>query len=48
LFYVYVGEKSGGQATMGVGGEINTEVKTDVPAPIGLGFRVPLLVISPW
>ena len=42
------GDGSGGQATMGVVGEINTEVKTDVPAPIGLGFRVPLLVISPW
>ena len=42
------GDGSGGQATMGVVGEINTEVKTEVPAPIGLGFRVPLLVISPW
>jgi len=42
------GDGSGGQATMGVLGEINTEVKTEVPAPIGLGFRVPLLVVSPW
>ena len=42
------GDGSGGQATMGVVGEINTEVKTEVPAPIGLGFRVPLLVVSPW
>jgi phospholipase C len=33
---------------MGTSGEINTAVKTDVPAPIGLGFRVPLLVVSPW
>jgi phospholipase C len=27
---------------------VNTDVLTDVPAPIGLGFRVPLLLISPW
>jgi phospholipase C len=33
---------------MDVSSEINTNVKTIVPAPIGLGFRVPLVVISPW
>lgn len=42
------GDNSGGQATMGSSGEINSEVKTEKPAPIGLGFRVPLLVVSPW
>lgn len=31
-------------------GEINTEVYADeeTPSPIGLGFRVPAIVISPW
>lgn len=33
---------------MGVWGEVNTDVKTTEPAPIGMGFRVPLLVVSPW
>jgi phospholipase C len=31
-----------------VEGEVNTEVMTEVPAPIGLGYRVPLLIVSPW
>lgn len=39
---------NGGSATMPVNGEINTQVKTSKPAPIGLGFRVPLLLVSPW
>jgi phospholipase C len=37
-----------GVATMTVDGEVNAEVLTTEPAPIGLGFRVPLLVVSPW
>jgi len=37
-----------GISTAGVEGEINYDVHTEVPAPMGLGFRVPLLVISPW
>ena len=37
-----------GISTVSVEGEINTEVMTTEPAPIGLGFRVPLLIISPW
>jgi len=40
--------KQEGIATMSVDGEINTSLLTDVPAPIGLGFRVPLLIVSPW
>jgi phospholipase C len=40
--------ESEGISTVTVEGEINTDVLTDVPAPIGLGFRVPLLIISPW
>lgn len=37
-----------GQSTVRVTEEINPDVMTDVPAPIGMGYRVPLLVISPW
>lgn len=37
-----------GVSTVSVEGEVNTEVQTSEPAPIGLGFRVPLLLISPW
>lgn len=37
-----------GFSSVDVTGEVNTEVFTSVPAPIGLGFRVPLLLISPW
>lgn len=39
---------SEGISTCSVEGEVNSEVKTTVPAPIGLGFRVPLLIVSPW
>jgi phospholipase C len=37
-----------GVSTAGVEGEVNFDVHTEVPAPMGLGFRVPLVVISPW
>ena len=37
-----------GVSTVTTEGEINTDVLTEEPAPIGLGFRVPLLVVSPW
>ena len=37
-----------GLSTVTVDGEINTAVMTEVPAPIGLGYRVPLLIVSPW
>lgn len=37
-----------GFSTVSVKEEINTEVMTSEPVPIGLGFRVPLLVLSPW
>ncbi len=36
-----------GVSTVSVEGEVNTDELTDVPAPIGLGFRVPLLIVSP-
>ena len=39
---------SEGVSTVTVEGEVNTNVLTTVPAPIGLGFRVPLLIVSPW
>jgi len=29
-------------------GEVNNITLTTVPQPIGLGFRVPLLIVSPW
>ena len=35
-------------STVTVEGEVTTDVLTTVPAPIGLGFRVPLLIVSPW
>lgn len=35
-------------STVTVEGEVNTNVLTTVPAPIGMGFRVPLLIVSPW
>jgi len=35
-------------STVSVEGEVNTNVLTTVPAPIGMGFRVPLLIVSPW
>ena len=37
-----------GESTVSTDGEVNNNVKTDEPAPIGLGFRVPLLIVSPW
>jgi phospholipase C len=37
-----------GVSTVTVEGEVNTDVLTSVPAPIGLGYRVPLLIVSPW
>ena len=38
-----------GIATMSTEGEINHDANyQDYDAPIGMGFRVPLLVISPW
>ena len=37
-----------GISTVSVNGEINTNVLTTEPAQIGLGFRVPLLIVSPW
>lgn len=40
--------KAEGISTISVEGEINTNVLTTIPAPIGLGFRVPLLIVSPW
>lgn len=40
--------ESEGVSTVPVAGEVNTNVKTTIPAPIGLGFRVPLLIVSPW
>ncbi len=37
-----------GISTVTVEGEVNYEVETTVEAPIGMGFRVPLLIVSPW
>ena len=37
-----------GISTVTVEGEVNSEVETTVEAPIGMGFRVPLLIASPW
>lgn len=37
-----------GFSSVTVEGEVNREVMTEEPAPIGLGFRVPLLIVSPW
>ncbi len=37
-----------GFSSVTVNGEINTQTLTDGPNPIGLGFRAPLLLISPW
>ena len=37
-----------GVSTVTTEGEINFDVLTARPAPIGLGFRVPFAVISPW
>lgn len=37
-----------GVSTVTVEGEVNTDVLTSAPAPIGLGYRVPLLIVSPW
>lgn len=37
-----------GFSSVTVEGEVNRDVLTEVPAPIGLGFRVPLLIVSPW
>jgi phospholipase C len=39
---------SEGISTVTVEGEVNRDVLTSQPAPIGLGFRVPLLIVSPW
>jgi phospholipase C len=39
---------SEGVSSVTVDGEVNNNVLTTVPEPIGLGFRVPILVISPW
>eukprot|EP01039_Chlorochromonas_danica_P011446 gene11446-12800_t len=41
-------DTTNGYSTVTVEGEINSDVLTSEPAPIGLGFRVPLLIISPW
>lgn len=37
-----------GQSTASVEGEVNSNVMTSEDAPIGMGFRVPLLIVSPW
>jgi phospholipase C len=37
-----------GISTVSVEGEVNMDVLTEAPAPIGLGFRVPLVIVSPW
>lgn len=37
-----------GLSTAAVEGEVNSNVMTDEDAPIGMGFRVPLLIVSPW
>eukprot|EP01038_Epipyxis_sp_PR26KG_P011333 gene11333-15197_t len=37
-----------GISTVTVEGEINSNVLASEPSPIGLGFRVPLLIVSPW
>lgn len=37
-----------GNSTVSTDGEINSDVLVDSPNPIGLGFRVPLLIVSPW
>jgi phospholipase C len=39
-----------GKSTVTTLGEITTETYVDVPPgnPIGLGFRVPLIIVSPW
>jgi len=39
---------NGGVSSVPTTGEVNNNVMTTVPAPIGLGFRVPLLVVSPF
>lgn len=41
-------DSNDGISTVSVTGEINTNVLTTEPAQIGLGFRVPLLIVSPW
>jgi phospholipase C len=37
-----------GVSTAGVEGEVNPDVMTDFDAPVGMGFRVPMLIVSPW
>ena len=37
-----------GVSTVTTVGEINSEVETTVPQPVGMGFRVPIVVVSPW
>ena len=39
-----------GKSTVETTGEITKEIEVGVPAgtPIGMGFRVPLIVVSPW
>jgi len=39
-----------GISTVDVTGELTREVIQGVPtgSPIGLGFRVPILIVSPW
>jgi len=39
-----------GISTVTVEGELTTDMRFGIPAgnPIGLGFRVPLIIISPW
>ncbi len=42
--------KDDGISTVTVEGELTKDKKWDIPAgnPIGLGFRVPLMIVSPW
>lgn len=41
-------DAAAGYSSVTVEGEVNSEVFTTEPNPIGLGFRVPMLLISPW
>jgi phospholipase C len=47
---IHTGQNQDGLSTVTTDGEITVKEQHGVPAgnPIGLGFRVPLFIISPW